>query len=174
MRSAVLRAALAAIAATAPDPGMIHAQQPRSAPDSVVLERTACYGTCPAYRLSLRRTGEVHFQSRNNGERFDTTDHVAPATLDSLFRRASQDGFFALPDSINRGSPMCWDFATDHPALTLTFHGPSTKQVFYYTGCYLRSDHTVAGPLEALARLASALDSATGARRWIHPNRWRP
>ena len=163
-------AAIAAIAAAAPFSGTLHAQQPRQAPDSVVLERTACYGTCPAYRLSLRRTGEVHFQSRNNGERLDTTDHVAPATLDSLLGHAIQAGIFALPDSIDRGSPLCWDYATDHPALTLTFYGPSPKRIFYYTGCFLRSDHTSPAPLEALARLASAVDSATGVRRWIHRN----
>jgi hypothetical protein len=169
MRSILL---LAALAAAAPYSGTIHTAQPRSAPDSVVLERTVCYGTCPAYRLSLRRTGEVHFRSRNPGETLDTTDHVAPATLDSLFRRAVQDGFFALPDTVVR-SPLCPDVATDHPSLTLAFYGPNPKRVFYYTGCYLRSDHTTAAPLEALARLASAVDSATGARRWIHPSRRR-
>ena len=35
------------------------------ATDSVVLERTRCYGTCPAYRLRVSRTGEVRFASRN-------------------------------------------------------------------------------------------------------------
>src|SRR5215475_5512186 len=170
MRSTVLVGALGAIAAAAPGSATILAQQPRSAPDSVALERTACYGTCPAYRLSLRRTGEVHFQSHNNGERLDTTDHVAPATLDSLVGRAIQAGFFTLPDSIDHGSPLCWDYATDHPTLTLTFYGPSPKRVYYYTGCFLRSDHTTPPSLEALGRLALVVDSATGARRWIHPN----
>src|SRR5215467_9195001 len=133
-RSTVIRAALAAIAAAAaPDSGTIHAQQPRSAPDSVVLERTACLGSCPAYRLSLRRTGEVQFQSRNNGESLDATDRVAPATLDSLLRRAVQDGFFELPDRVGYvGSPLCPSVFTDAPTLTLTFYGPSTKGVVYY------------------------------------------
>src|SRR5215467_6879326 len=132
-RSTVIRAALAAIAAAAaPDSGTIHAQQPRSAPDSVVLERTVCYGTCPAYRLSLRRTGDVHFRSRNPGESLDTSDHLAPATLVPLFRRAVHERFFALPDSVDNGSPLCWYYAIDHPSLTFTFYGPSPKRVFYY------------------------------------------
>jgi hypothetical protein len=124
----------------------------------------------------------VHFQSRNTGERLDTTDHVAPEMLDSLLRRAVQDGFFALPDSINfnYGWPLCAVVATHHPSLTLTFYGPSPKQVFFYTGCLLEllagKDHVHmrAPSLEALVQLASAVDDATGARRWIHPNSWRP
>jgi hypothetical protein len=175
MRSTVLLVALIAIAATL-NSHRIHAQQLPATPDSVVLERTPCfYGGCPVYRLSLRRTGEVHFRSRNNGERLDTADHVAPATLDSLFRRAFQDGFFALPDSIS-GWPLCAIVMTEQPSLTLTFYGPSSKRVVYYTGCLLdlvvddQHIYTRARSLEALMQLATAVDVATDARRWIHKN----
>ncbi len=173
MRIVALLAAVGAPAAAASYGRPVHPPQPRSAPDSIVLERTLCYGTCPAYQLTLRRNGDLRFRSRNPGESLDTTVHIAPAVLDSLFTRAVQARFFSLPDSIVRGSPLCPDFATDHPALTLTFHGQRTKRVFYYTGCYLRSDHTTAAPLESLARLARAVDSASGAHRWIHPARLR-
>ena len=173
MRFTLLIAAFAAVAAaSASRTPIILAQQPRSDLDSIVVERTLCFGTCPAYRLSLRRGGDVHFRSRNPGESIDTTDHVAPTVLDSLYARAARSQFFSLPDSVDEGSSLCPIYATDHPTLTLTFHGRSTKRVFYYTGCYLRNDfHTVAPSLQALARLAVAVDSATGARRWIHPSR---
>lgn len=174
MRLPFLIATFGVIAAGAdPRSGGMLAPQPRFRVDSLALERTLCYGTCPAYRLSLRRTGDVHFTSHNPGEILDTTDHVAPATLDSLQARAIRARFFSLPDSIDQGSPLCPDYATDHSTLMLTFYGERTKHVFYYTGCYLRSDHTMVPALEGLARLAGAVDSATGARRWIHPARRR-
>jgi len=169
MRLLLLLSAIGLIAAATAPSRAGHVPQPGAAPDSIALERTLCFGTCPAYRLSLRRTGEIHFTSRNPGERLDTADRAGPATLDSLQARAIQARFFSLPDSIDQGSPLCPDYATDHPSLTLTFFARSTKRVYYYTGCYLRSDHTMAPALEALARLAFAFDSATGARRWIHP-----
>src|SRR5262249_48380235 len=75
-----------------------------AAVDSIVLVRTLCLGTCPAYRISVRRDGEVHFQSRNPGEKLDTVGHVAPSTLDSLYRRAADARFFSLPDNIDRKS----------------------------------------------------------------------
>src|ERR687888_360851 len=41
---------------------------PPGAVDSIVLERTACFGTCPAYRLRISAAGAVHFTSRNFGD----------------------------------------------------------------------------------------------------------
>jgi hypothetical protein len=77
------------------------------------------------------------------------------------------------PDSIDEGSSFCPDYATDHPTLILTIHGGSPKRVYYYTGCFLRDDHTSHVALDGLRGLAAALDSVTGARRWIQPARRR-
>src|SRR5690349_20602318 len=42
--------------------------------DSIALERTGCYGWCPAYRVRLARDGSVQFVSR------ETTDSGRTAT----------------------------------------------------------------------------------------------
>ena len=87
-------------------------------PDSVVLERTPCYGTCPAYRLRVSRGGDVAFESRNAGEtRTVASGSVAPAVLDSLYAGATASGLLQLPDSIVCGSPLFVDCATDHPTM---------------------------------------------------------
>ena len=136
--------------------------------DSIVLERTLCFGTCPAYRLRVT-TRNVSFLSRNPGESLSASDSVATWVTDSLMAQARSSGFFVLPDNI-AGSPLCTDSATDHPTITVTVFGAPTKRVVYYTGCYLRGgDHASAPSLIALGRFAADIDSLTGARRWIHP-----
>jgi hypothetical protein len=142
--------------------------------DSVALERTLCFGTCPAYRVSVDRGGLVRFALRNPGDAFAATDTVANATVDSIYALATRTGFYSLPDSINRRSAtFCPDYATDHPSIIVFLYGRPPKTVHYYTGCYLRSDHTAHAALQDLRRLAGIIDSATGARRWIRPARRR-
>ncbi|HEY2855983.1 MAG TPA: DUF6438 domain-containing protein [Gemmatimonadaceae bacterium] len=142
--------------------------------DSVVLERTRCFGLCPAYRVRVGRGGEVAFVSHNPGEeRLTALDSVAAWVVDSLTLDATRMDFFALPDSIVPGSPLCPQVATDHPTITIGVFGRSTKQVVYYTGCYLRGNLGRASSLEALGQLAARIDTLTGTNRWIHPGRSR-
>ena len=69
--------------------------------DSIVLERTLCFGICPAYRLSLSEAGEVRFESRNPGDSNRTAnDRIAAESVRSLAARALIIGFFQLPDTI--------------------------------------------------------------------------
>lgn len=136
--------------------------------DSVVLERTRCFGSCPAYRLRVSRSGQVVFVSRNSGER--AVDTVGVWVTDSIVREARRFGFFSLPDSVTPGAPLCrTNVATDHPTITIGIFGRPTKRVVYYTGCYLPSDHPVATPLRGMLQLAARIDTLTRAGRWIRP-----
>lgn len=142
--------------------------------DSLVLERMRCPGGCPAYRLRLSRTGEVVFVSRNPGETLSAVDTVPPSTLDSLQARAERGSFFSLPDMDAGMPPLCTTVRTDAPTLVLGFYGPKReKRVRYYTGCVLPNDGGDYSAVDSLRRLASAVDSATGAGRWIRPGRLR-
>ncbi len=169
MTRLILPAVFFALACSAlPKRGTLQDPRGGATMDSIVLERTLCLGTCSAYRLRVT-TRNVSFVSRNPGESFSASDAVAAGVADSLMAQARSSGFFALPDSI-AGSPLCPDYATDHPTITVTVFGAPTKRVVYYTGCYLLSgDHTNAPSLLALGRFAANIDSLTGARRWIHP-----
>jgi hypothetical protein len=150
--------------------------QTRTRLDSIVLERTPCYGTCPAYRLTLASNGRVTFESRNRFEdRSQFSDSISPAALDAIAAQAERIGFASLPDTIDRHRAMCQDYATDHPTIIVGLFGARSKQVVYYTGCFVRCcEHERADALRNLAQLASDIDAATGARRWIKPGRARP
>jgi hypothetical protein len=139
---------------------------------SITLERTICFGSCPAYRLTLERGGTVSFVSLNPRDSSRTgTGRVAPSVLDSLYARAVRIGFFALPDAVIGKSPLCEIYATDQPTATVTISTDTAqKSVRDYHGCIARSP-AAAETLGELRRFESAIDSLTGSSRWIQPNR---
>ena len=144
------------------------------ATDSVVLERTLCFGTCPAYRLRVGRTGEVTFVSRNPDDaRVASVDTVDAWVTDSLESAALRSGFFNLPDTIKAGSSFCPIVATDHPTITIGVFGLRSKRVVYYTGCYSEGDQAVASALRGMQQLAARIDTLTRAGQWIQPARRR-
>ncbi len=157
-------------------PSVAGGQVPSSA-DSLVLERTRCFGTCPAYRLRIARDGAVDFQSRNPGESTRVRETVAPQTLGELIGAADRAGFFGLPTRVESDRELCAVTATDHPSVTITVFGATTSAVHYYTGCYIRSrDSTSTSPapgitrhprLTRLSAFTNAIDSALGSARWV-------
>ncbi len=169
MRHANIVLLVAAALAAACSPAL--AQRPTAAAaDSLVLERTLCYGICPAYRVSLTAAGRVSFVSRNPDDTTRGFDAVPPATLATLVRRAEALGFFALPDRLLGDPSLCPLAATDHATATLTiFRAAGVKVVEDYQGCFARAVDVV-GRLRALE---TAVDSAVGSRRWARPARRR-
>jgi len=136
--------------------------------DSLVLERTLCYGSCPAYRLRIRADGELTFASRNPGDTAGAkTDSIAPARVAWLAREVERLGFFSLPPVIADDSTLCPLRATDHPTATVTvFREDSTHEVVDYHGCYVSHDLTIAPPVRELRQLETEIDSVAGVDRW--------
>lgn len=136
--------------------------------DSLVLERSPCFGRCPDYRLRIRSDGNVVYQSRTPA---DTTRGVAqtqPGTLAKLVARARAIGFYALPEDISSDSALCSARATDHPSATITiFEAGKQSRVVHYHGCRLATDHSVPPQLQALTAFEVAIDSAAGSSRWL-------
>jgi len=143
--------------------------------DSVVLERTRCLGSCPAYRLRVSRAGEVLFVSHNPGEQgVSAVDTVEAWVSDSISKDASRLGLFSLPDSITPGALNCRNnVLTDHPTITIGVFGRRTKRVVYYTGCVMSRESSIAAALQEMRQLASRVDTLTRAVRWIRPARMR-
>ena len=146
-----------------------------STADSIVLERTVCYGTCPAYRLRLSDAGEIYFASRNPGDEGRAAlDTMPVTTLPLLISKARAAGFFELPQSIARDSVLCRDQATDHPTATITvFMKDATKTVEDYHGCFETTEHEVLPRIERLRSFEDEIDSVLKSSRWVHPARRR-
>ena len=142
-----------------------------AAADSIVLERSVCFGTCPAYRLRLAGTGEVRFESRNSGDESRVAlDTVAATTLPTLVSKARSIGFFDLPPKIQGDSVLCPTAHTDAPTVIVTiFSRDGTKPVEDYHGCVGKVDHKTPPALEQLHAFESEIDSVLGSSRWVRP-----
>ena len=125
---------------------------------TIRLERTHCYGTCPAYSVELRGNGTAHF----HGDSFVavTGDHVVHVGLGPVrclvehFRAAN---FWAL-------DPEYMAPVTDLPAYTVTLAiGGQTKTVVDYAG-------QMVGMPVAMIGLEDAIDQAAHAGSWINGN----
>ena len=138
-------------------------------PDSIVLVRTRCFGTCPAYRLRVTATGAIAFESHNPRDRTRGVDSIGPGVMDTLMARAHALGLFSLPDKIVRGLPHCGAFMTDHPSIRIDLFGSHRKTFDYNTGCYREMGTQASEPMQQLEAFAAAIDSLTGADRWIRP-----
>jgi Domain of unknown function (DUF6438) len=139
--------------------------------DSIVLERSTCFGTCPAYRLRLSDSGEVRFESRNPGdEGRRVTDTIAASTFPALISTARSIGFFDLPSKILGDSVLCRIARSDAPTVVITiFTKAQTKQVQDYLGCSETRAHETFQPLVRLRAFEVEIDSAVGSSRWVRP-----
>jgi hypothetical protein len=161
---ALLCASGCARAPRAPRPEAVplpaHAAEPIEA---IVLTRTRCFGTCPAYTATLRRgrpiavTGDAARTGQASGT-------VADATLDRLAAQARASGFYSLPARTESDSTLCAMRATDHPYVTIGIvQGGVRTEVRDYTGCYQGGDPPRRAPaLQALSAFAAAIDAAAG------------
>ena len=143
--------------------------------DSIVLERTACFGTCAAYRLTLTAAGMVTFVSQNRGDSARVErDSISPGIVRWLRDEAGRQGVLELPPVIADDRSLCPDHATDHPtAIVSMFGGDRVHRVTDYHGCFLSRDHATAPAVQRLRRFEAEIDSVTGSRRWTRPNGFR-
>jgi len=169
MKAALTASLLAFACSPRPDPDV--SKQVTVPEDSLVLERTMCLGTCPAYRLRVSSAGEVRFDSRNPGEgnrmALDTT---SAGTLSSLVSMAHQAGFFELPYDILHDRALCPIARTDAPTVTTSiFARDSAKAVKNYHGCVDSTLNSATPQLVRLRAFETEIDSALKSSRWVRP-----
>src|SRR5688572_19820074 len=142
------------------------AQQDAIPADLVIkLERTACFGTCPVYSVTIDAKGHVVFE----GTQFvaaqgQHTDSIPASSVAALLATARRIGFFELQDSYRAA-------ISDLPTtfVTITADG-RTKRVENYFG----------GP-QGLRELEKQIDATARTDRWIRaaqqahtPIEWSP
>jgi len=131
--------------------------------DSITLERTACFGSCPIYKLTIASDGTVTF----DGERFTkvqgiATGRISPSDFRRLVAEFEKINYFSLPDSFSPGTPVCPRMVTDMPsAVTSIRLNGKAKSVSHYHGC---GD---SGVLPKLSALENKIDEVAGTQKWI-------
>jgi hypothetical protein len=131
----------------------VQPQQVRQ-PVMLTLERTACFGFCPMYKLTVYGNGKVVYEGRRfvkvTGTRTITISQSAVKKLIAEFQRLQ---YFQLQDSYTGGH-------TDAPStITSLMMGKRQKTVNHY----LASPNA---PKE-LTALENKIDAAVNSQQWI-------
>lgn len=145
--------------------GRVSAQpQPRpadyQAADSIVLERGPCFGTCPVYRVSIARSGDVHFVWLRGADSGKTERRrIDPSRFASLMSTATFAHLFALPDTVIKG-PFCPYTVSDAPSAKVSLFLPGRqKTIVDYLGCLWAPS--------ILRQIETAMDEEANTRRWV-------
>lgn len=125
---------------------------------TVRLERTRCYGTCPAYTVTIHGNGRVEYDGKGHvakkGKREGRIEADAIRALALEFAKAK---FLTLPEEYLEAncSRYCTDMTT---AVTEVKVRGVTHRVKHYYGC--------GGAPKTLFELESAVDKAANTERW--------
>lgn len=96
---------------------------------SIKLERTACFGTCPVYTVSIFRDGRVEFEGKEYvKEKGKHSRTISAREFEELAAKVEKIGFFALQPSYRAN-------VTDLPTTIVTVtRGSESKRVEDYFG----------------------------------------
>ena len=132
---------------------------------SVTLERTTCFGNCPAYRVTVTADGKVSFTGHARVQTMQATGQATPAQLAAIHDALARADFDAMQASYVSREDGCSMIMTDQPGIKITVDRPGgSHSVDFYLGC--------TGPLAEAVRprieqLAKSIDEQLGTRRWI-------
>ena len=127
---------------------------------AISLERTACFGRCPVYRVSVTRAGAVTYEGRANVRRIGTAAaEISPDSVAALLREMEQAGYFTFSDRYAASELTCRRYTTDSPTAisSATFRG-RTKRIEHDYGC--------GGVPGALTVLEQRIDEVLGSDQW--------
>jgi hypothetical protein len=131
--------------------------------DFITLERGACFGTCPIYKVTVASDGLVTFEGMNYTKtKGKATARIKPSAFKQLVKEFEQLKYFSLDDKYEPGTPGCGPSATDLPYLrsSIQIKG-KLKSISHYQGCL--SSQIV----HSLMALDRRIDQVAGTAKWI-------
>jgi hypothetical protein len=126
----------------------------------ITLERTACFGGCPVYRIAVSAAGNLTYEGRANVRRLGAaTGQVPPARVQALLSELDRAGYFSFAGRYTSAEPTCGRYVTDSPsAITSVRLRGRTKRIEHDYGCG-------AAP-GALVVLERRIDEVLGSSQW--------
>jgi hypothetical protein len=125
---------------------------------TIQLERTQCYGTCPAYSLTIRGDGLVEYNGKSHVKETGPREgRIETDKLRSLASEFAKTKFREIPEDYSekcRGR-VCTDFPT---AITELGIKGVRHRVKHYYGC--------ASAPKSLFSLESAIDQSANSQKW--------
>jgi len=125
----------------------------------ISLERTTCYGNCPAYKVAVYGDGRVQYEGKKNVKQMATQEgRLQPADLRKILSAFDKAGYFSIKQYTEE-SCSC-TLCTDMPTTITEIRAKGvTHRVEHYYGCRC-------APKE-LWELEKSLDVIVGTEQWI-------
>ena len=131
----------------------------------ITLERTNCYGTCPAYKLSVKFDGTVSFEGLNfTARKGKVEDKLSADKVNQLVKSFENADYFNLNGKYDTQNCYQW---TDNPSATTSIQmNGETKSISHYQGCKEGRDD-FKKELSKLTELENKIDEIVETKRWI-------
>lgn len=146
-------------------PGLTKRTAVRTDDLAITLKRTACYGTCPVYELTIDAEGNVFFNGLKHTTTLgNATGKISGNEIDRLVTEFNTTGFLDLDDNYDQDT--CPEYATDMSTVIVSLRqNGQTKTVSHYLGCSTKGDHKPYPP--GLRELESTIDQTARSSQWI-------
>lgn len=116
----------------------------------VTLEKTACYGMCPVYKLMIYEDGKALYEGVSHVDKIGQYEQLLPAdTIASLIRAFEETNFWSLAD----------EYVADVTDLPVTYLS------FQYQGKYKKVKNLIQAP-EGLTALENRVAAIGESRGW--------
>ena len=129
----------------------------------ITLERGACFGSCPVYKLSIFADGSVEYEGKEFVRvKGKAKGQITTEALEELVREFEKIDYFKLDDNYQPGNKNCPEGWTDYPSAITSLNGKEKqKTIRHYHGC---KGSTV---LDQLTALEDKIDEVVNTKRWI-------
>ena len=127
---------------------------------AITLERTACFGDCPVYRISVSPGGSVSYEGKAHVRQLGPASARIPEErVKSLLSELDRAGYFSFADRYAPAEAACGRYVTDSPSAisSIQLQGRA-KRIEHDYGCG-------AAP-RALAVLERRIDEVLGSAQW--------
>jgi hypothetical protein len=143
--------------------------------NSITLERSTCFGNCPAYRVTVTAAGQVSFTGQAHVQTMQATGQVTPTQLAAIHDALARADFDAMRASYASRDDGCDMIMSDQPGIRITVNkvgvnkvgvndARDTRSVDFYLGC---TGALVEAVRPRIEQLANSIDEQLATRRWI-------
>lgn len=132
---------------------------------SVTLERSTCFGNCPAYSVTVTADGKTTFVGRTFVQTRSASAQATPAQVAAIQAALVRADVGSMRSSYTSRADGCEMMMSDRPGIKITVVDASgTHSVDFYFGCRGPMAEAVRPRIE---QLAASIDEQLDTRRWI-------
>lgn len=130
---------------------------------SITLERTDCYETCPIYKVTISANGKVNYEGKDFVKvKGKAQSSLTTAQVKTLEKAIAKVKFFSLQNEYIAQKDGCKEVITDAPStITTISSGKQTKSIYHYFGCDGHAD------LAQLTIFEDTIDTVVNSAQWV-------